>query len=370
MTILARKTKKTDDVDILIIDTGIRRRELITLIKETASLHKWDHFEDLSESVDEQHDFKPDLRKRITRKVKSLPIIKPFYDKSLDKYLGKRDGNYRAILSSVFSKWTKNVNCSCELFLMTQTYLNRPLVQLFPNAAIHYMEHGIGDYYYFLEKEIPKGDFFAVFSKPYSQYLLKTGRTDLKAIPIPGINEFPVIAAGLFNIHTKTLELDKLHIPEKPVIYILLEAVDMYEVREEFWTAYIDHILTKVNTPEKYHFILKLHPMHSKHSLVRTEDYFRKLSLEFSVLGNEKLSSASAEVLFSKWAKNTEHVFCLFSSGCFYLSQLYDGLNIKFWYSTEFFSHYIENAPPQYKNLFVEIKPLLDEVLAEKCTAY
>ncbi|HTL80364.1 MAG TPA: hypothetical protein VL651_01595, partial [Bacteroidia bacterium] len=213
-------------------------------------------------------------------------------------------------------------------------------------------------------------DLYAVFAKPYRRYLDAIGRKDILVVPIPGIDEFQKYAKQLLQIHRNIIHPEKLVLPQKPVIYILLEAVDMYEVREEFWTNYIDHILKKINSPKDHHFILKLHPMHSKHSLVKTENYFRKLGLEFSVLGDEIMSSASAEVVFSHYADHTTDVFCLFSSSCFYLSQLYSDKGIRFWYSTNFFMDYIENAPPQYHKLYVEIKPILDNVMAEKCSSY
>ena len=369
MTMLAKSTVGNDSTDILLIDTGVRRKELLTLINETAAFHQWNLIHDFSNAVDEEHDFKPSLRKTITRKAKALPGIKQVYDGMLDRYMRNRDADYQKKLEIMLEKFSPGNN-TVELFLMTQTYLNRPLLKLFPDASINYMEHGIGDYYYVLDNQTPKGNMFCVFSKPYKKYLSSVNIKNDWVLDLPGKNSFPELAKKLLEQHKEILQTEPLPLPEKPIVFLLLEAVDMYNVEDQFWTDYLDHILKELDNPGEYFFLLKPHPMHSKHSIEKTENYFKKIGLDYFILRNENLSSASAEILFSRWKDNTEYVFCLFSSSCFYLSQLYSGSKIKFYYSTAFMSKYISNAPPQYYKLFVEIRPLIEQVFAEKCQSY
>ena len=369
MTMLAQATHSGTFTDILLIDTGVRRKELLTLIGETAEFHSWALVYSFSDEVTEEHDFKPSIRKTITRKMKILPGVRQIYDGMLNRFMNKRDAAYRKKLKELLGPFFETGQVP-GLYLMTQTYLNRPLTQLFPGASIHYMEHGIGDYYYILAKATPQGKMHAVFAAPYKKYLASLGITNDWVLDLPGKEKFPEFAKELLKRHKASLDTDKLPLPQKPIVYLLLEAVDMYHVDDSFWTAYIEHILKELKDPERYHFLLKPHPMHSKHSIEKTEGYFKKLGLEYSILGGEKYSSAAAEVLFSRWENQTEYVFCLFSSSCFYLSQLYLNTNIRYYYSTGFMSRYIGNAPPQYYKLYVEIRPLIEQVFAERCKPY
>lgn len=63
---------------------------------------------------------------------------------------------------------TKDTQIS--LYMLTQTYLNRPLMQLFPSASINYIEHGMGDYYYILDPKTPKGNFYCLFQKDIKNF--------------------------------------------------------------------------------------------------------------------------------------------------------------------------------------------------------
>ncbi|HLG39299.1 MAG TPA: hypothetical protein VI461_06510 [Chitinophagaceae bacterium] len=232
------------------------------------------------------------------------------------------------------------------------------------------MEHGIGDYFYVMNEQHPKSKMFAVFANGYKNYLLNKRIKSDWVYEITGLSDFHLLAQHLIKKHNRTLCLFEIPAISKPIVFILLEAVDMYNVPESFWTDYLDHILEQLDSPQRFHFLLKTHPVQSKISVVISEFFFQDKNLEYTLLADDKLSSASAEVLFNLWFPNTEHVFCLFSSGCFYLSQLYKDKPITFWYSTEFFSRYIKNAPPQYKIHFEEIRPLIEQVFAERCKSY
>lgn len=58
---------------------------------------------------------------------------------------------------------TKDTQIS--LYMLTQTYLNSPLMQLFTSASINYIEHGMGDYYYILDPKTPKETFIVFFRR-------------------------------------------------------------------------------------------------------------------------------------------------------------------------------------------------------------
>ncbi|HET6989772.1 MAG TPA: hypothetical protein VFJ43_00545, partial [Bacteroidia bacterium] len=230
--------------------------------------------------------------------------------------------------------------------------------------------HGIGDYYFILDPTLPKGNLYCIFSEEYKRYLGKKGESSQWVKPLPGIENFPVLAAQLLKRHAKTLAIDQLPVPEKPCVFVLLEAVDLYNVKSTFWAAYLDRIFAQLGDPSHYHYLLKPHPMQSEVSIVATRALFEQLGYEFTLLNHPAITSASAEILFSLWEKKTEHVFCLYSSGCFYLSKLYAKSNIRFWYSTSFMSKNISNAPPVFYKGFITARPIIDEVFTGNCTAY
>src|ERR1700752_1333312 len=84
--VYAKKSREEGFVDILIIDSYYKKETLITSIKKTRELHNWDHVLDFSEPIEDVVDIRPDLRKRILRKVKHLPLIRNIYKILLRRY--------------------------------------------------------------------------------------------------------------------------------------------------------------------------------------------------------------------------------------------------------------------------------------------
>ncbi|GAB4132227.1 MAG: hypothetical protein Fur0041_03360 [Bacteroidia bacterium] len=368
MLMYAKKTQKDDVADVLFTDTGFRRQELLDQIGDIARLHNWAKFHNFSNPVGGSHDFKPSLRKQITRKVKEWPVLKPIYSLLLKRHLHKTDQKNMQLVSDVLGQY-KNA-AEVEIYMMTQTQLNRALIRMYPDAQRFYMEHGIGDYYYYTDHQLPKGKFIAVFAEEFKRFLEHRHAENDWISLLPGIEDFPKLAEQIKLSHHHAGHFPAPKVQDKPVVFILLEAVDMYHVRDEFWHQYPEHILAQLDDPKKYHYILKPHPLHSKHSIVKTKEVFRKSGLSFELLTGEKITSISAEIIFHDYYPQTKHVFCLFSSACFYLSKLYSSKDITFWYSTEFMSKYTENAPPMYRNLFIDLRPLIDNVFAVNCKNY
>lgn len=365
MTLLARKTAPEGYKDVLLIDTGTRRDVLIRLIEETASFHNWHVLHNFSGSVGADFDYKTGTRKKLTRKFKNFFLISWFYKLMLRRYMKRREQEYIEKLKKV-----KGLDGSfpvTELYLMTETYLNHPLMKLFPDASVSYMEHGMGDYYHILTAKTRPGKLYCVFSEPYRHYLESKGLACGWVYDLPGKDGFRDLAEKLLAVHANTLHTERLPKTDKPVVFILLETPHVYNVPQSYWTAYIDHIFTRIDDPKKYHFILKPHPMHSREHQKITLGYLDKKGIEYSLLGSDELASASAEVLFSMWAGQTKHVFSIFSSACYYLSELYDGNGISFWHSAGFLEKNIGNAPRQYYTLFKELQPLVNEVFTLKC---
>lgn len=240
-------------------------------------------------------------------------------------------------------------------------------MRLFPSAVLAFMEHGLGDYHYVIEHGRPKAPLHALFAARFMKYLDERGvpSQDIRSI------DLPKDMSGILLQCLEELRVPVAPTPSgKPIVWILLEAVDMYEVPHEFWGAYIDHVLSNLPDPLDHHFILKPHPIASTPSLEVTIQHCTERGLSFTMMDDPRFKGIAAEVLFAAHAASVRHVFCLFSSACFYLSQLYKDPRITYHYSTDFMDKWTGNAPPMYKRHFAALKPLIEEVFAERCVPY
>lgn len=355
-------------VDVLFLDGSKRRKSLSAVILNTAGIYEWDLVHDFSILMNEDYDFNPSTTKSLTRKVKTWPVIRWVYNQLLEKKYSGIDQKYRDRLKQVLDPYLKE-NVKISLFLQSRTYLNRPLLQLFPKAEVNYLEHGMGDYYYMPDPKTVKGNFYCLFAENYKRFLAKKGIESDWVKQLPNVSSFDEISQKLILQLGNTLT-DYTVTTEKPCVLLLLEAVDMYEVKHSFWSEYPDHVFAQLKNPELYHYLMKPHPMQSEVSIIATKNHFDALGYSYTLIDQPELITASAEVIFKLWAGRTEHVFCLISSSAYYLSKLYEGKNTRFWYSTEFMSRHIANAPPEYVKMFNELRVLIEEVMGEKCTAY
>lgn len=367
MTLHARRTREQGDHDVLLVDVGKRRREVVRLIRESAEMHEWALFRSFSEEVPDDHRFEPSLRKRLTLKWKEVPGIRIIYQALLRAYLRHRDAQYRDDLHALLKPLVR-AHGPLVVHAHTESHLRAPLMEAFPGAECVYFEHGQGDYIYILEGGRNMGALHALFARPFKAYLSRMGIDAEWVKPLDIGDDFPRIASELLQRHG--ISITPVAENEKPVVYILLEALDMYHVSDAIWGAYIEHVLGALSEPGRYRYVLKPHPRQSSSSLERTRERCTALGLDHLVLDPGTDAAIAVEVDFARWAGRVEHVFCLVSTGCFYLSQLYQDPRITYHYSTSFFQRWIGNAPPQYKRLFERMKPLIAEVLSERCVPY
>ncbi|MEO5644704.1 MAG: polysialyltransferase family glycosyltransferase [Bacteroidia bacterium] len=367
MTLLAESTKNENNIDILLVDTGTRRAEKIEHMRLTAALYSWRIFHNFSQVAPEIHDLNPNWRKRMTRRLKTLAVFKPVYKLLLDRFMNKMDAKYRGELTTLLSPYLSDAG-NVELFLMTGTYLNSPLKQLFPDAKLNYMEHGVGDYHQILKEGKPIGEMYAVFAAPFRDFLAKQGMTTSWVHDLSGLDRFSTVAKQL--LEAPVLKMNDAGTNGKKIIFILMEAVDMYEVPASFWSAYLDKIFAQLKNPADYHFLLKPHHLQSAVSIRLTREHLDKLGYAYTLLDDERIKSSALEVLFVHWAEKVEQVFFLFSSAGFYLSALYPGYGIRFRYSVDFLTPYVKNAPLQYQEFYRDIIPIIENVLNKNCEKY
>lgn len=143
----------------------------------------------------------------------------------------------------------------------------------------------------------------------------------------------------------------------------------MYQVPDHFWGAYMDRIIEDVGDARDHLFVLKPHPRQSGFSIERTLQRLNERSVRHHLLTDAHVGIA-AEVSFAPWAPHVSHVYALVSTACFYLSVLYPNDGITYHYSTSFLEEHINAAPPMYKRLFDRMKPLIEQVFAERCVPY
>lgn len=367
MTLFARATKGEDDTDILLVDTGARREGVVRLIREAASQHPWALVHSFSTSVPDDHGFSPSLRKRLTRRWKEAPGVRGIYRHLLGRQERTREARHRMMLSALLGPLVPS-GTPVLLFAHTQTYLQRPLQRLYPGASLAFLEHGLGDYHYIMDEGRTTAPFHALFASGFATFLDRRGidARDIHPLPMAG---WRAMAQDLIRPHT--LELEDRHIPDdRKLVLVLVESVEMYEVPDAFWSAYIDHVLSKLGDTAPFHFLLKPHPAADPASLRRTMEHCQARGLSFTLLDAPLHKSMAAEVLFMQWAGRTEHVFCLFSSACFYLSKLHPDPRITYHFSSAFMDRWTGNAPPMYKQHFEALKPLIAEVFSENCSPY
>jgi hypothetical protein len=119
MILYARKTVKTGYKDVLILDAIPKKKSLIKVLINTKKIYNWSAIIDLSLPVSDDGEVAPSLRKKITRKVKTNFLVKPFYDLLLSGYVAKKEKHEEKILSEKL----KAIGEVDEINFLTQTGL-------------------------------------------------------------------------------------------------------------------------------------------------------------------------------------------------------------------------------------------------------
>lgn len=361
MALHAKKTRTQECKDILIVENAQIKKSLLKLIHETTSIHKWDEIHDFVSITSDNENTKPTLRKTLTRKLKTKPIAKQIYNSLYDVILKNKTKSFKEKLQTIFKNIPRSE--SVELNLLTQTFMNPILLEMFPKASVRYFEHGLGDY---LHSENLKGKFICLFSEQYKKYLSEKKLKNDFIFPSASFEDFKNIGANL-------IQQNSILVPfkEKPAcILIIMESVDMYNVKNNFWEEYLAKCVGHISNPTDHTFIIKPHPAQSHESIQITKSFFEKKNLKFKLLDSPELSGMSIEYLFPLWKENTKHVFALFSSSLFYLSVLYPEPHIIYHYSYEFMKKNIGNAPEQFKQHFLGLEELIEKVFSANCKKF
>ena len=365
MIAYARKTNNNTYKDVLLLDNPPKKAALTKVICDTNKVYPWAEIINLSTEIPDNADFKPNVRKSITRKLKSKPVIKPIYDFLLKLYLKKQQSNEAKTIRNKLL----GLGEVGELNILTQTAVNNTLFNMFPKARVNYFEHGQGDYFFIQKLKPINFNFYCVFADRFSQYLDTHKQENNYIQNLPGITDFPAIAKEVID-KDEQKEIIKKHLQvEGKLVLILMESVQIYNVPDTFWTDYLDLCLSQISNPAEYTFILKPHPMQSLGSIDISKNYMLNTrQLKTLVIEGNHSINYSVEVLYSLWRDNAHFVFSVFSSALFYIAKLYGSQTIKYFYAYDFFKKYIDDAPPQYTSYFKGLESLTKEMFAENCT--
>ncbi len=367
MAIHAKKTHKAGDKDVLIVESARIKESLLKLIHDTGVVHQWNEIHDFVTMVSDDQNMKPTLQKTLTRKLKSKPVAKQIYNALYDAHLKSERKKLRSRLEKIFQKYL--AASDIELNLLTQTPLNPVLLDIFPKAKVNYFEHGLGDYLY-VQKPLHKGDFHCVFHEPFKKLLSEKKLDTGFVLPSVSPADFEEASLTILDRHPEQQVIAGSFSSNKPSVLILMEAVEMYNVKKAFWTEYIEKCLKQIQNPKEHFYYLKPHPIQSKESIGITKDFFVRQGLEFKVLDHPVLVGMSSEVLFPLMKKNVRHVFALFSSSVFYTSVLYPSPATTFHCSYGFMEKNSKDAPDMYTEHFKGLKELVEKVFSYNCRKF
>jgi len=363
MILHARKTRKEGYKDILVLDSPPKKTSLINLIKGTQKIYDWHSIIDLSAPLDDSVDLVADKKKQLTRKLKSKPGIKQVYDLLLRRHTKKQ----RAAGAKILAEKLNGLGEVVEINVLTQTLVNEALFNLFPNAQVNYFEHGSGDYY-LIQKMKGNFNFYCVFADEFKKLLAERGLDISYVKQLTDHQDFPALAQEVINADPNREEILRNFKVDGKMILVLLEAMQLYQVPDQYYTDYIDLCMKQVKNPQDYTFVLKPHPAQTHKSIEdqknRLQDHYKVKTL---VLESGYLINFSVEVLFTLWKDHTDYFFGTYSSAIFYNSVLYKNSGTKFFFTYEFFLNYLQNAPQQFKDIYAGIKEPVKKVFSANC---
>jgi hypothetical protein len=364
MILYARKTVKTGYKDVLILDAIPKKKSLIKVLINTKKIYNWSAIIDLSLPVSDDGEVAPSLRKKITRKVKTNFLVKPFYDLLLSGYVAKKEKHEEKILSEKL----KAIGEVDEINFLTQTGINNALLKMYPKASVNYFEHGLGDYLFVQEKNPKTFNFYCIFANTFSTFLKNKNAENKYVCNFIEEGSFAAIAKEVIDTdEEKEKVVSAINIEGKKVI-VLLDSMEIYQVPDSYWTDYLDLCISKVENPKEYTFILKPHHNQSARSIQMSKNHIlNHHKLKMVMIENNLPLNYSIEVLNVKWNDTTDYIFSTFSSGLFYISKIYKNPKVKYYYAYNFFRSYIKNSPQQFVDTYNGFSDLIPQVFSENC---
>lgn len=349
--------------NILVLDKGKRKKSFADEIKDAASGVAWNQVIDLTVHMSEAEDLKPSFRKRITRKLKHLPVIKYFYNQLLKKYVSRDE----QLLVEEIKTVIKDVDFSRSshtLFLLTQTRVNSALKTVFNLSPYYYFEHGLPDYLFSLKDKDPRSNgLYCMFNDSFSSYLNKRG-IKFPVLPFVGTLEYETYVQALYKNDSRIPELNKQ--VRSGSVFVIMQPLERYQLNPSFWHTYIETILSneKGNSP---FLVIKPHPLQSAETVKNLVTWLNNKSIQHIILDSTVHATISCEVLLIMMKEKMVSVYSPFSYSIYFLSKLYNGSGIKFYHSYESMGQWFRNSPLQFRNQFHEHDEIIKECFSVHC---
>lgn len=195
ITVYARRTAQVGTLDVLLIDHAPKKDSLRKTIMDTSGLHNWHAVYDLSVPLHEQTDLQPGLRKKLTRKFKSHPLVRPVYAVLLKRYIRKMQLQQEKLIRETLDP-SLLTSSHQELGLLQETALNEALMRVFPKAQVRYFEHGLSDYMLY-EQHHCNAPFHCVFGEAFRSWIQSRGRHFENVAPLFSVNGDPDVVRGI-----------------------------------------------------------------------------------------------------------------------------------------------------------------------------
>lgn len=357
MILYARKTLKPGYQDVLILDAIPKRKALINVLINTKKVYDWSRIIDLSIPVEDEKEIAAGLGKRITRRVKTNPLVKPVYDILLKGHVKKKERAEENLLREKL----RDLEEISEINMLTQTGINNALMKLYPKAQINYFEHGLGDYFFVQKIRSHAFNFYCVFANAFRKHLKENGADNSYVKDLLDEGSFPALAKEvLMADEEKEKIISSIDVPGKKVI-ILLDSMEIYQVPDAYWTDYLDLCISKIDNPKQYTYILKPHHTQTARSIQMSRDHMiNHHQVKTVVIENSLPVNYGIEVLNTVWDQTTNYVFSTFSSGLYYMSKIYHNPGVKYYHAYRFFKKYTKNSPKQFVETYRGLGELMD----------
>ena len=362
-SVLMKQFMNEENKSVLILDKGKRKVSFNQEILNCAG-KDWNYTIDLGDIIDDSSNLKPNLRKRITRKIKHVWPLKPVYDRLLNKYLERYNNEIAEKLKNSLNFIDPNKD-EIKVYMLTQTMVNSALVNLFPKAHYNYFEHGLPDYLFsFRKNEVTAENFYCLFHSGFLSYTQNHKLAGPAIKPLMNKDQYLNHCRLIFD-NNSVIKLMENKIPVKSVL-IIMQSLEKYELGIEFWLMY----LKKIAVTEKGVFILKPHPHQSNEVLQKLSEQLRNNGIQNIILNDSAETSFSSEVLFSTLHYKFSAVYSPFSYSVYFLSYLFKQEGINFHESYAAMKAYIGKAPQQYQKQFLEHEDIIRDCFSVNTTAF
>lgn len=350
----ARQTKRAGDRDVLVLDYLKQKPSIVRQIKTLSSLHLFDEVHDFTLPLEDSGTTRPGLVKKMTRFLKKRPGFKQVYDFLYYFRLKKDHRKFRRMLTAAGIDAGQS---PVELYLQPLLRFNEPLKQMFPSAELHYFEHGIGDYVDILEEQ-PGGWFHCVFSDGYKAYLHEKGITRFTVEPAGN----PMAGKDAGRLTELFPQLNQLKELNDELVLLITQPVEDFAIPNTFWPYFLDLVLAKLDAPEKFTFLIKIHQRQNASGIQTIIDHLTGRGLRIHLIDDPEVNNVCLEVMYGVIKDRVSYVVSPYSSAVFYLSEMYDQGPCRFYYSFESLKQFDQLTPVQYRRRWEEIQRLTGQL--------